>query len=105
VVSIGEETEKQAAALGRGATRRDIAAVVMRVRRVGSRMDREAATIREGESGDFLFLFSCGRQCCVLSCSDVEVHQRLPGRNGRLTHNIIVSKFFVCLKVGDLKTD
>jgi hypothetical protein len=85
VMSGGGETGKQAAALGRGATRRSITVVVeqaatIRAWRVSSKMDGETSAIREeGESVDFLFLFSCGWQCCLLERSGIEAHQRVSG--------------------------
>jgi hypothetical protein len=49
-------------------------AAVMRAQRLGSRMDGETTAIREeGASGDFLFLFPCRWQCCLLGRSSVEV--------------------------------
>jgi hypothetical protein len=44
----------------------------------------------EGESGDFLFLFPCGSQCCLLGRSDIEAHQHASRRNGCPKHSIIV---------------
>jgi hypothetical protein len=85
VMSGGGETGKQAAALGHGATHRSIAVAVekaatLRAWRVSSKMDGETSTIREeGESDDFLFLFSCGWQCCLLGRSGIEVHQSVSG--------------------------
>ena len=63
----------------------------MWARRVGSRMEGEKAAIQEeDESSDFLFLFLCGWQCCLLGLSGVETHQRASGWNGRPTDSIIV---------------
>jgi hypothetical protein len=73
VVSGDEETGKQAAvALWH-------AVATVQAQRVGSRTDEETTAIREeGESRDFLFLFPCGWQCCLLDCSGVEAHQHVP---------------------------
>jgi hypothetical protein len=79
VVSGGGEIGKQAAALGCGAARRCIAAAAVRTMQrshggasgdagVESWLENgwEITAIREkDESGDFLFLFPYGWQCCV----------------------------------------
>jgi len=80
--------------VGGGSTVAVEQAAAMRAWRLGSRMDGETTAIREeGASGDFLFLFPCGWQCCLLGRSSVEAHQRVSGQNGLPSHSIIVYKY------------
>jgi hypothetical protein len=84
---------------GRGSTVAVEHATAMQARRVGSRIDAGTTTIREeGESGYFLFLFSCGRSVAYCTVwAGVKTHQRASRRNGSPIINIFRFFCFCCI--------